>query len=202
MTSQIADQVVFEDEQYALTAVDGTGLFHPVEHGYEPRFLSTGCYRGFVCTYAVVADRLLLRDLELGSEDEPAPFDGVRPQLVEYQGWQYDGLNRPVAFTGRLLVGTGRPDYSPRLNMGFCPAWLCEQVRELVFRDGQLLTATDCSAALAAVRAEIADFATEPPAGEDVGDWIDRTFSLTYDYSWPGRQRSPDSAHDHRQGVQ
>jgi hypothetical protein len=37
MTSQIADQVVFEGEQYALTAVDGTGLFHPVEHGYEPR---------------------------------------------------------------------------------------------------------------------------------------------------------------------
>jgi hypothetical protein len=187
MTSQIADQVIFEDEQYAITAIDGTGLFHPAEHGYEPRFLSTGCYRGFVCTYAVVADRLLLRALELGSEAEPAPFDGVRPQLVEYEGWQYDGLNRPVAFTGRLLIGAGRPDVRPRLHMGFWPAWMFDQVRELTFRNGQLLTATDCSAELAAVRASVADLATEPSNGEEAGDWIDRTFSLTYDYSWPGR---------------
>jgi hypothetical protein len=92
-----------------------------------------------------------------------------------------------VAFTGRLLVGTGHPDVRPRLHMGFWPAWMFDQVRELTFRDGRLLTATDCSAELAEVRAAIADFAAEPSKGEEVGDWVDRAFSLTYAYSWPGR---------------
>lgn len=183
VTSQTPDEVCLEDRWFAVTAVDGTGLFDPGAHGLEPAAFSTGCYRGHVCRYAVVEKRLVLRDLEVGSEKEPPELDGVRPRFDDYL-WRYEGLAIPVAFTGRLLVGDGDPPDRPYVNMGYWAAWMYEDVRELTLRAGELVAATDCSAALAGIRATIA---VGPAAGEETGDWIDRTFSLAYDYSWPGR---------------
>jgi hypothetical protein len=92
-----------------------------------------------------------------------------------------------VAFTGRLLLGRGDVDDSPYLNMGFWPAWMYREVHELTLQAGALLTATDCSAALATVRTDIATMAARPAPDEPTQEWITRTFSLAYDYSWPGR---------------
>jgi hypothetical protein len=182
----MADEVFFEGEQYAVTAVDGAGLFDPGEHGLEPRMLHTACYRGRICHYAVDDRRLVLRELHVGSEDEPARIDGVRARWDdEFGSWHYQGLDVPVAFTGRLLIGSGDVDDSPYLNMGFWPAWMFAEVRELTFRGGGLVAADDCSAAIAEIRP---DMIAEPAPGESTEDWIHRTFSLTYDYSWPGRR--------------
>ena len=54
MTGQRHDEVQFEGAWFDITAVDGTGLFDPAAHGIEPRWLSTGCWRGHVCRYTVV----------------------------------------------------------------------------------------------------------------------------------------------------
>jgi hypothetical protein len=184
VTAQTPDEVCFEENWFAVTAVDGTGLFEPAAHGLEPEAFSTGCYRGFVCRYAVVSGRLVLRDLEVGSEGEPPGLGGAQPRLVDFR-WRYEGVDVPVAFTGRLLVRDGDPPDRPYLNMGFWPAWMYQDVCELTLRAGELVTATDCSADLAEIRATTA--AAGPAEGEATGDWIDRTFSLAYDYSWPGR---------------
>ncbi|MEV1061589.1 hypothetical protein [Streptomyces sp. NPDC050263] len=188
MTAQAADEVFFEGRRFAVTAVDGEGLFDPAGHGLEPGPMNTGCYRGHICRYTVAEQRLVLRDLILGSEGEPPRSDGVRPRRDRsYGGWRYRGLDIPVAFTGRLLVGSGHAADSPYLNMGFWPAWMYRDVRELTLRAGVLLAAADCSAELAAVRTNLAADAARPAPGEPTRDWISRTFSLTYDYSWPGR---------------
>ncbi|MFB7334440.1 hypothetical protein ACFC00_22750 [Streptomyces adustus] len=184
MTAQIPDEVLFEGRRFALTAVDGGGLFDPAGHGLETRPGGTACYRGHICRYTTAGQRLTLQDLELGSEHEPPPLCGVRPrQDAECLEWRYRRPDLPMSFTGRLLIGTGDVADSPYLNMGFRPAWMYSDVRELTFRDGRLLTATDHSAELAAVRSEAAP---GPVAGEPTGQWISRTFSLSYDYSWPG----------------
>ncbi|MBP2478523.1 hypothetical protein JOF53_007395 [Crossiella equi] len=184
MTAQMPDRVFIQGMGFALTAVNGTGLFDPAARGLEPQGFSTGCYRGHVCRYAV-KERLVLRGLELGAEEEPPPLDGVRPRQDEHLGsWRYQRLDLPVSFTGRLLVGRGYAD-SPVVNMGFWPAWRYAEVHDLAFRDGVLVSAEDCSAALAEVRANLP--ATGPAPGEPFGDWFERTFSLTYEYSWPGR---------------
>jgi hypothetical protein len=188
MTAQAPDKVLFEGDWFAVTAVDGTGLFDPAAYGLDPRSTGTGCYRGYVCRYTVVEGRLVLRGLELGSADEPPRLGGVRPRQGEYLAWRYRGLDIPVAFTGRLLIGTGDVADGPYLNMGFWPAWMYSQVHELVLRAGVLLTAVDCSAELAGVRADIAATAARPAPGEPTRDWVSRTFSLAYDYSWPGRR--------------
>ncbi|WP_280466372.1 hypothetical protein [Nocardia brasiliensis] len=94
---------------------------------------------------------------------------------------------RNDSITGRLLVGADVIPNRPYLNMGFTPAWLYEQVYDLTLRAGELPTVQDCSAAVAATRAEIITTGAEPAPGESTEDWITRTFSRTYDYSWPGR---------------
>lgn len=187
MTTQTPDEVLFERKRFAVTAVDGTGLFDPAGHGLAPRPTGTDCYRGHVCRYALVRRRMVLRGLDLGSADEPPGLGGVRPRRDEDGAWHYRDLAIPAAFTGRLLIGRGHPGDLPYLHMGYWPAWMYRDVRELTLRGGGLLTATDHSAELAAVRADIAATASRPAPGEPSRDWIARTFSLTYAYSWPGR---------------
>ncbi|KIA64702.1 hypothetical protein [Nocardia vulneris] len=188
MTAQFPDSILFQGDSFDVTAIDGTGLFDPGAHGLEPKWIHTGCYRGYICHYAVVEQRLVLREHHIRTEDEPPRLEGVPPQQdKDGSSCHYRGLDIPVAFTGRLLIGADVIPNRPYLNMGFPPAWLFEQVYELTLRAGELLTAQDCSAAVAATRAEIITTAAKPAPGESTGDWITRTFSRTYDYSWPGR---------------
>ncbi|WP_086838103.1 hypothetical protein [Amycolatopsis kentuckyensis] len=184
MTTQESDEVRFGGKRFAITAVDGTGLFDPAAHGLELRAMHTGCWRGHVARYVVVDGRLVLRDLHVGAADTPPPLDRVRPRWRAMDhAWHYTKLNLATEFSGRLLLGHGRFPERPYLNMGFRPAWVFTDVRELTFRDGTLLAAEDLSSELDAVRAVAP---ARPGAGEPADDWIDRTFSLSYAYSWPG----------------
>jgi hypothetical protein len=64
MTLQIPDILRLRDQEYAVTAVDGSGLFDPQACGLQAgRLLSTGCWRGYICTYEITA-QLLLREVE------------------------------------------------------------------------------------------------------------------------------------------
>jgi hypothetical protein len=96
----------------------------------------------------------------------------------------YRGLAVPVAFTGRLLIGAGYVDIG-WLNMGFRPAYGFQQVWELAFDAGRLTTVHERSADLAAVREQRAVSGVVPAGGEQISDWIGRTFSLSFAYSWP-----------------
>lgn len=89
----------------------------------------------------------------------------------------------PVAFTGRLLIGAGYVDIG-RLHMGFRPAYGFQRVWELAFDTGRLTTAHERSADLAAVRERLTGIRPGPTPGETTSDWIDRTFSLSFAYSW------------------
>ncbi|RSM75957.1 hypothetical protein DMH04_37260 [Kibdelosporangium aridum] len=179
------DEVLFGDTWFAVTAVDGTGLFDPGRHGLEPRWIHTACWRGHICRYAVLDGQLRLRDLVVGSEGEPRKLGGVQPLDGDYPEWHYRELDIAVDYTGRLLIGAGDVDDRPYLNMGFRPAWMYSEVHDLAFRAGMLISAVDCSAELVVVRAEVFDTAARRAPGEPIEDWIARTFSLSYDYSWP-----------------
>jgi hypothetical protein len=193
MTRQFPDEVRYQDRQYAITAVDGTGLFDPGTHGIQPGPLSTACYRGFVSSYLIEDDRLVLDALELGRDEDPPVLHelfGVTPRLADETAIHrtaicYERLAAPVEFTGRLLLGAEYLHLG-YLNMGFLPAWLYEWVQELTFDGGQLTAAYDRSAEVSAVRRRIGEEGLRPPEGMPVREWIEQTFSLTFDYSWPG----------------
>ena len=191
MTGQIPDEVRYWKRRFAIAAVDGTGLFDPAVHGVRPSTLSTGCWRGYICSYTVMQSRLLLRGLELGRpEDGQAPeLFGVEPTVAGDTAWHpgallYEGLAVPVEFTGRLLLGAG-PVHIGYLNMGFRPAWLFERVHELALDHGRITATHDRSAEAAARRTRLGEAALRPADGADRKAWISRTFSLSYAYSWP-----------------
>src|SRR5262249_46056836 len=98
-------------------------------------------------------------------------------------------LSIPVAFSGRLLVGADVVADAPFLHMGFFPAWMYLDVYELVFDRGGLVSSVERSAELAAVRDRLGDSGARPRVNEPVKEWISRTFSLTFDYSWPSTTR-------------
>ncbi|MET7394071.1 hypothetical protein ABZS66_11300 [Dactylosporangium sp. NPDC005572] len=179
MTGQFADQVEWRGEPFGVTAVDGSGLFEAA--GAQPT--STACYRGYIASYRVDDGRLVLAELETG----PA-YDGAHlgvPPVEGRRGVQvYRGLAVPVAFTGRLLIGGGYVDIG-RLHMGFRPAYGFQRVWELAFDAGRLTTAQERSAELAAVRERLATTRPGPADGEPTRDWVERTFSLSFAYSWP-----------------
>lgn len=152
LTQQISDRLRLEGGNYFVLGVHGSGLFEPSKFGLKVRFISTACYRGFHCGYAVQGDGMLvLEEVYLGLEDDPAGRDatlfGRKPESYWRHGqkWTKEGLEdhswsppekrltalcEPVAFDGGLLIGTG---------------WL-QDVRELTFQAGRLVSTVDGSA--------------------------------------------------------
>jgi hypothetical protein len=197
VTSQIPDTVHYHDGKYVLTAVDGEPPFDPAGHGLAPRAASTACWRGHLCAYRIDVDHLLLEHLHVGAladGGEPPPLHGTAPRHASRRGFPawaayvYPHLAMPLDFTGRLLVAADPVD-GGYLNMGFPPAWRFARVHELRFAGGRLTEACDRSTALATVRDQLGSTGYGPRDGESSGDWIDRTFSLTFAYSWPDPAR-------------
>jgi hypothetical protein len=190
MTAQVADEIRYRGRRYAITAVDGHGLFDANEHGLEPAMLSTACWRGVWCRYNVSHGRLILSAVQLGRSTAPARrLFGVKPQVspgrdMHPGAWQYRRLDAPISFTGRLLIGAGYTSIG-RLNMGFAPAWVFERVHELHFVKGRLTSTHNRSTQLAMVRHRLGADGVRPGPDEDRGTWVKRTFSLDFAYSWP-----------------
>jgi hypothetical protein len=194
MTAQISDIVRYLDRNFSLSGVKGTGLFDPRQHGLEPQMLSTACYRGFICTYRVVDEGLYLEELRVGlsHEQKQAINAGKGPLLFgqkphtgpdHHSRIMYSGLHSPVAFSGGLLLADGfmRELY---VHMGFHPAWKFREVHELLFEEGMLVEAVDCSAAMARVRERMKQQPLKPGAKaseKDVEAWVERCFRLDYD---------------------
>ena len=192
MTSQIQDEIEYRAKRYAITAIEGVGMFDPSDHGVRPRMLSTACWRGYICTYRIEDDALLLSQVELGlptdSQHAGLRLFGHEPSKNHGATMHSDAafyeLAEPIAFTGRLLLGADFVE-GVYLNMGFSPAWLYHDVHEVTFTSGRLTDSTDHSTALAELRDRLGPQAARPHDGETVRAWVDRTFSRDFDYSWP-----------------
>lgn len=64
MTGQIHDLVEYDGTTYWLAQTEGHPLlFDPCQYGFAPEMISTGCYRGYYCTYSIIEDKLYLKYL-------------------------------------------------------------------------------------------------------------------------------------------
>jgi hypothetical protein len=186
MTAQISDSVAYLGKDHSIAGKNGRGLFDPTEHGMQPVGTCSACWRGFVCSYRVVEEMLLLDRLSV-SLDEPAPilFD-VKPTngkgKIRLFGAIYERLQHAVPYSGGLLIARGFIE-KLYVHMGFHPAWKYRTVHELIFRDGKLLEAFDRSAEIAEFRSEIASRPVRPKSGAgyaEVEQWIKQCFSQEY----------------------
>lgn len=189
VTAQLSDLVEFLGATYALAGVLGDPLFEPMDVGLKPVMISTACWRGYVCTYSVREDRLILSELLVGGQSElkgkqltsDTALFGVAPELFEpWRAFKFQNLEVFVPFSGGLLVG-GDVIRSHYVHMGFHPAWKFEHVLELLFKDGVVTEWHDRSSKVAQVRHAIEAGEIDDPDGERGGiNWVKKTFSLNY----------------------
>ena len=186
------DLVRWRDRTWSLAGIDGGPLFDPGAFGIVPRMLHTAAWRGYICTYGVEADRLRLERLEIGfdpdtderAEAGAAPVIGGSTPVRQGTGhvWLYDGADLPIAFSGGLRLGSGfiRELY---VHMGFAPAWKFEEVHELRFESGALVSSRDLSEEMRRQREAVRNEQLAPPRTsgvERITDWIRGTFDRTY----------------------
>jgi hypothetical protein len=62
ITAQISDSLPLNNELYNIAGVNGD-LFIPEDYGMRPVSMCTACWRGYVATYSLLDDHLVLKDL-------------------------------------------------------------------------------------------------------------------------------------------
>ena len=183
MTAQMPDVFRYNDTDYAIAAVAGDGLFNPTDHGLVVVMMHTACWRGFICTYGIDDERLVLRHLQgrLGDGVTAPKLDGKKADVDSNQIFTYDKIKLPINYTGGLLIGEGMIA-KHYVHMGFHPAWKFERVHELVFGSGRLIDQRDLSGAMKQLRDDIASGKRKDPDTTGA-EWVSRTFSLDYSRS-------------------
>jgi hypothetical protein len=188
MTAQIPDSFEFNEETYSIAGKKGESLFNPWEYGLKPKMASTACWRGYVCTYKLSGENLVLDKLSISSTETPE-LKGVSPtDMSERQGhsmfaYCYENVEIPVKFTGGLLLAK---NFIQELyvHMGFHPAWKYKKVVELIFEEGILKESRDISGKMEKLRERMIKQGEEEPgieSGEELEEWVASTFRLDYD---------------------
>jgi hypothetical protein len=195
MTAQISDLFMYQDRQFDLAGISEGELFSPESLDLHPIGHSTGCYRGYQAVFAVHDGRLVLKTLNVSLyTDGPArpeplvgpTIQGVAPKRDEDEysfNNIYEDLNYPLPYTGGVLIAD-EFIYDLYEHMGFHSPWKYRIVWELIFENGRLTKASDCSERMAEVRERILSQRDENTGGEDQTDalyaWIEKSFDRTY----------------------
>jgi hypothetical protein len=121
MTAQINDSFLLEDKNFSVVGVNGAGLFDPYAHNMNPMPRITSCWRGYVCTYKTLHNKLLLDTLQSIWSGSPAISD-VRPQFDPKS--TFDNVYKDSTCTPTLAEGCSSHEFIQRLyvHMGFHPA--------------------------------------------------------------------------------
>jgi hypothetical protein len=167
MTAQIHDSIVLQDKKFSIVGVHGNELFNPVDFELHPFSTVTSCWRGYVCTYKIFHNKLLLATLEVNLHQQGPTINGVEPLLSAGMfNHTYSAMNLQIQFTGEIFAGDKfiRELY---VHMGFHPAWKYETVYELVISNGSVLNTKDVSKQMAQLREQMIRQPLDPPKNRD-----------------------------------
>lgn len=184
MTAQMHDSFLLQDQKFSLVGYASEGLFHPSEYSMQPLPSVTGCWRGYISTYKVLHDKLILDTLQVNLSQEGPAIHNVWPAFPAGGMFNtaYHELNLSMDYSGGMLVADGfiRELY---VHMGFHPAWKYETVFELVFSHGDLLETKDVSQRMAELRKEMTQKPLQPGPGtprKKLKEWIASTYKRIY----------------------
>jgi hypothetical protein len=184
MTAQMSDSFLLEEKKFLLVGVNGSGLFHPSDYNMQPLPRITSCWRGYVCTYKVLQNELLLDSLLINLDREGPAIKDIQP-VFSNQGTfnnTYRDLNLLMDFTGDLHIAQG---FIQQLyvHMGFHPAWKYETVFELNVSHGHVLETKDVSENMAELRDKMSRQPLQPnrdASKQEIESWIASTFKRNH----------------------
>lgn len=189
MTAQFNDLFVLDGKEYQLSGISDGELFSPGKLGIQSGLCCTACWRGYIATFGLLADRLVLSELLTSFDTQDAPtINGVSPSKVQrpFLGFthRYENANLDLDYSGGLLVTNGFIQ-ELYIHMGFHPAWKYREVIELVFDNGRLVAQTDRSDVCDEIRKRMADKGLMKRLFLNVRDsslesFIDKAFERTY----------------------
>lgn len=130
-------QIIYLDKNYKILLMEQEFIVHPAAFGLVP-LSKANAQCSFSCTYHIEDFRLYL--------DKITVYDSDNNQK------QYDFGQTPVPYNGAILIGENQiKDYSLKGNSR--PACFSYQnVLELVFEDGVLITTVDQNKAMGRIR--------------------------------------------------
>jgi hypothetical protein len=199
VTAQFPDYCILDNVNYVLAGSSGSPFFEPASVGLAPASVISACWRGYVCTYALTAQRLQLNTLQLilgqfSGERRQRTFvpaqgpiiHGIVPRFtVEPSAFfnnTYDNLHLDIPFTGGFLLADGFIE-ELYVHMGFHPAWKYTTVIEIVCEAGIVVDRRDVSQHIAEMRSERLSRTLKPGKieREELKAWIETTFRRDYE---------------------
>lgn len=189
MTAQINDKFIFNGHSYDISAIQLPCEFFCIEKlGIFPTEKTTACWRGYVAEFAILENRLVLKDLTTnnGKRDvEPVVLNGISPFIIgseKYQDWYYENINLEISYSGAILITDGflREYY---VHMGFQSPFSYTKVVELIFEHGLLISTNDLSDVATKFREEVATENHESRM-KNIPLWINECFDLSYHIKW------------------
>lgn len=176
MTAQISDTLKYQNQEYEILAIENKFPFKPQDHGFNPVMMHTACYRGYYCLYAIKEEKLLLSELTINQEEKLPIWRGVKPIQKNFTELTYSGLDLPIEYTGRLIIGKGLIEKFYQ-HMGYQQPHCFEEVLEFKFNSGKLDKLKDKSKKAKKIRTLIQE--NKPPKKE-ITKYIRDAFSLSY----------------------
>lgn len=137
MTAQLPPRFLYQRKNYVLISYHGDTLPCPSDYGLKVGRWHTASIAGYVNTYALEGDHLVLHQIRFGKffDDDRPEINGVKPRQIRkidfYLGfpwvkktsilrflplpqvriqrgdWVYKNLRLRIPFTGGMLIGDG-----------------------------------------------------------------------------------------------
>ena len=107
MTAQISDTLKYQNQEYEILAIESKFPFKPQDHGFNPVMMHTACYRGYYCLYTIKNKKLFLSELTINQKEKLPTWHGIKPIQKNSDGLTYSGLELPIKYKSRLIIGKG-----------------------------------------------------------------------------------------------
>ena len=184
VTGQVPDEFRYNGEVYSLVGISGEGLYVPADFDMRTKMASTACWRGYQMLYDCVDGELILDGMQ-ANPVEPKPVNGVEPMKPKDSfifPYIYENLKLKTKFSGKILLGKDFID-EMYVHMGFQSPESFRTVIELEVKDGDIISETDLSQAMAERRSSGRSKPAQPDSmdDDDVMGWIEDRFSQDYD---------------------
>ncbi len=156
---QITDFLVYRNKHFCLTAVKGDALCDITDFHLYPISFSCYCQKGYFIEYICENNYLYIHNIYVSANGQYPIIAGVaavdfKPNFLMSGFKIYRDVMIRLRFSGTLLIGD-RPIQSFKNCNGDQPSYSFRETHKLVFRKGNLITATDISYDMVKVRKNI-----------------------------------------------
>ena len=189
MSAQVNDKFQYSGNSYDITLVQHPDSFFCIHKlGISPASIGTGCYRGYIASFALSGDKLILRNLQTGINKEstmPVKINGIMPE-VERPGasaagfgyrnvLDYRDVNIVIPYSGSIIV---TDDFISELyiHSGFQSLVSYRKVLEIVFDNGCFVKEYDLSDIVKLIRETNTEFDIEEM--NKLPWWVVKCFGL------------------------